>query len=261
MSLANFLREYKLVVVGGGGVGKSALTVRFIQNRYDEEDYQPTIEDFFRKQCVIDEEVALLEILDTAGQEEYRAMREQYMIHGEGFLIVYSINDRNSFEEVPSFYEQILRVKNVDVFSSVIIVGSKCDLEFERQVSTSEGRNLARNLRCTFIETSAKQRINVDEAFINLVREIRLYNKEKVRNHLCPIQHESSLSNYPSAAILTDTHRSNWRLGGEVAVAQIWPREDSITMAETMTQDSLAAASASYSEQLKEGIGRSQYWN
>ncbi|KAJ7062759.1 24 kDa ras-like protein [Mycena amicta] len=179
MSLAQFLREYKLVVVGGGGVGKSALTIRFIQNRYDEDDYQPTIEDFFRKQCVIDEEVALLEILDTAGQEEYRAMREQYMIHGEGFLVVYAINDRSSFQEIPAFYEQILRVKNVEVCSSVIIVGSKCDLEYEREVPLNEGRELARRLQCKFIETSAKARINVDEAFMNLVREIRRFNKEQ----------------------------------------------------------------------------------
>lgn len=71
MSKAQFLREYKLVVVGGGGVGKSALTIQFIQSHFVDE-YDPTIEDSYRKQCVIDEEVALLDVLDTAGQEEYR---------------------------------------------------------------------------------------------------------------------------------------------------------------------------------------------
>lgn len=70
---AQFLREYKLVVVGGGGVGKSALTIQFIQNQFPEE-YDPTIEDSYRKQCLIDEEVALLDVLDTAGQEEYRCV-------------------------------------------------------------------------------------------------------------------------------------------------------------------------------------------
>ncbi|KAF7296242.1 hypothetical protein HMN09_01093300 [Mycena chlorophos] len=179
MSLATFLREYKLVIVGGGGVGKSALTIRFVQNSFDPDEYNPTIEDFFRKQCVIDDEVALLEILDTAGQEEYRAMREQYMIHGEGFLIVYAINDRNSFEEVPAFYEQILRVKDVDVFPAVIIVATKCDMEFERQVPANDGRILAHRLGCTFIETSAKDRINVEDAFTNLIREIRKANRER----------------------------------------------------------------------------------
>merc|ERR1711939_888798 len=70
MSKAQFLREYKLVVVGGGGVGKSALTIQFIQSHFVDE-YDPTIEDSYRKQCPIDEEVALLDVLDTAGQEEY----------------------------------------------------------------------------------------------------------------------------------------------------------------------------------------------
>ncbi|PSS05523.1 hypothetical protein PHLCEN_2v3805 [Hermanssonia centrifuga] len=127
---------------------------------------------------VIDEEVALLDVLDTAGQEEYGAMREQYMRTGEGFLLVYSITSRNSFEEISTFYQQILRVKDMDQFP-VIIVANKCDLEYERQVGMNEGRDLAKHFGCKFIETSAKQRINVDEAFTNLVREIRKYNKEQ----------------------------------------------------------------------------------
>jgi len=170
------MREYKLVVVGGGGVGKSALTIQFIQSHFVDE-YDPTIEDSYRKQCVIDEEVALLDVLDTAGQEEYSAMREQYMRTGEGFLLVYSITDRQSFEEIMTFQQQILRVKDKDYFP-MIVVGNKCDLEGERQVSTLEGQNLARQFGCKFIETSAKSRINVDNAFYDIVREIRRYNKE-----------------------------------------------------------------------------------
>lgn len=115
---------------------------------------------------------------------------------GEGFLLVYSITSRNSFEEISTFHQQILRVKDQDSFP-VIVVANKCDLEYERQVGmngvtvsifacclvgltlqhTTEGRDLAKHFGCKFIETSAKQRINVDEAFSNLVREIRRYNK------------------------------------------------------------------------------------
>ncbi|KAK7032851.1 ras-like protein [Favolaschia claudopus] len=175
--IAQFLREYKLVVVGGGGVGKSALTIQFIQSHFVVE-YDPTIEDSYRKQCVIDDEVALLDVLDTAGQEEYGAMREQYMRSGEGFLLVYSITSRDSFEEISTFHQQILRVKDQDSFP-VIVVANKCDLEYERQVGMNEGRDLAKHFGCKFIETSAKQRINVDEAFTNLVREIRKYNREQ----------------------------------------------------------------------------------
>ncbi|KAF9553596.1 Ras GTPase [Lunasporangiospora selenospora] len=104
-------------------------------------------------------------------------MREQYMRTGEGFLLVYSITSRNSFEEISTFYQQILRVKDKDFFP-IILVANKCDLEHERQVPTHEGRELAKQFNSRLIETSAKQRINVDESFYNLVREIRRFNKE-----------------------------------------------------------------------------------
>ncbi|RJE18655.1 Ras-like protein [Aspergillus sclerotialis] len=133
--------------------------------------------DSYRKQCVVDEEVALLDVLDTAGQEEYSAMREQYMRTGEGFLLVYSITSRQSFEEIMTFQQQILRVKDKDYFP-IIVVGNKCDLDSERVVSEQEGEALARQFGCKFIETSAKSRINVENAFYDLVREIRRYNKE-----------------------------------------------------------------------------------
>lgn len=96
VSLFSFAISYKsncLLI----GVGKSALTIQFIQSHFVDE-YDPTIEDSYRKQCQIDAEPALLDVLDTAGQEEYSAMREQYMRTGEGFLLVYSITSRNSFE-------------------------------------------------------------------------------------------------------------------------------------------------------------------
>ena len=94
--------------------------------------------DSYRKQCVVDDEVALLDVLDTAGQEEYSAMREQYMRTGEGFLLVYSITSRQSFEEIMTFQQQILRVKDKDYFP-IIVVGNKCDLDKERAVSEQGG--------------------------------------------------------------------------------------------------------------------------
>jgi GTPase KRas protein len=114
----------------------------------------------------------LLDVLDTAGQEEYSAMREQYMRTGEGFLLVYSITSRSTFEEVKTFHQQILRVKDKDWFPMVLI-GNKCDLLSQRVVSTQEGMELARFWKCPMLETSARSRINIDEAFYALVRTIR----------------------------------------------------------------------------------------
>ncbi|PWA18868.1 hypothetical protein CCH79_00005092, partial [Gambusia affinis] len=134
-------------------------------------DYDPTIEDSYTKQCVIDERPARLDILDTAGQEEFGAMREQYMRTGEGFLLVFSVTDRGSFEEIYKFQRQILRVKDRDEFP-MILVGNKADLELQRQVTQEEGQQLARQLKVTYMEASAKIRMNVDQAFHELVREI-----------------------------------------------------------------------------------------
>ncbi len=112
----------------------------------------PTIEDSYRKQVQIDDEICLLDILDTAGQgkyrlipfislfisylflclsEEYSAMRDQYMRTGQGFVLVYSITSRASFDEIDAFREQILRVKDQD-YVPVLLAGNKCDLENER---------------------------------------------------------------------------------------------------------------------------------
>ena len=89
-----------------GGVGKSALTIQLIQNHFVDE-YDPTIEDSYRKQVVIDGETCLLDILDTAGQEEYSAMRDQYMRTGEGFLCVFAIDNMKSFEDIESYRGQV----------------------------------------------------------------------------------------------------------------------------------------------------------
>ena len=105
-------------------------------------------------------------------------MREQYMRTGEGFLLVYSITSRSSFEEIATFHQQVLRVKDMDYFP-MVVVANKCDLEQERQVSTSEGYAMAKKIGCPFVETSAKQRVNVDEAFNDLVREIRRFMRDQ----------------------------------------------------------------------------------
>ncbi|KAB5553759.1 hypothetical protein PHYPO_G00042350 [Pangasianodon hypophthalmus] len=173
------MTEYKLVVVGAGGVGKSALTIQLIQNHFVDE-YDPTIEDSYRKQVVIDGETCLLDILDTAGQEEYSAMRDQYMRTGEGFLCVFAINNIKSFEDVHLYREQINRVKDSDNVP-MVLVGNKSDLS-SRSVETRQAQELARGYGIPFVETSAKTRQGVEEAFYSLVREIRRYKETNRSN-------------------------------------------------------------------------------
>ena len=133
-------------------------------------------------QVVIDGETCLLDILDTAGQEEYSAMRDQYMRTGEGFLIVFAVNNAKSFEDITQYREQIKRVKDAEE-EPMVMVGNKCDLptrsidmaqvaENCRQVLKLmiKARDAALNYGIPFVETSAKTRMGVDDAFYTLVR-------------------------------------------------------------------------------------------
>lgn len=172
------MTEYKLVVVGAGGVGKSALTIQLIQNHFVEE-YDPTIEDSYRKQVVIDGETCLLDILDTAGQEEYSAMRDQYMRTGEGFLLVFALNNSKSLEDIETYREQIKRVKDSDNVP-MILVGNKSDLQ-SRTVDPKFGADIAeRRYGVPYVETSAKTRAGVEDAFFQLVREIRVAREQNM---------------------------------------------------------------------------------
>lgn len=180
---------YKLVVLGDGGVGKTALTIQLTLQHFVE-TYDPTIEDSYRKQVVIDGQSCMLEVLDTAGQEEYTALRDQWIRDGEGFVLVYSISSRSSFTRITRFHNQIQRVKESSASSPsypgspiaanspqapvpIMLVGNKSDRVTEREVSTQEGHALARELGCEFVEASAKNYINVEKAFYDVVRQLR----------------------------------------------------------------------------------------
>uniref|UniRef100_A0A6B2LKK1 small monomeric GTPase n=1 Tax=Arcella intermedia TaxID=1963864 RepID=A0A6B2LKK1_9EUKA len=170
--------EYKLVLCGEGAVGKSPFVIQFIQ-QYFSDEYDPTVEDSYRKSVTIDGEYCLLDILDTGGSDCYSALRDQYMRTGQGFILFYAINSRYSFDEVKTFREQILRVKDTDTVP-MVLCSTKCDLAHERVVTVEEGEELARSWGVPFFETSSLTRINVDESFYQIVREIKNFqNKPK----------------------------------------------------------------------------------
>ncbi|KNE63894.1 Ras-like protein 3 [Allomyces macrogynus ATCC 38327] len=173
------MREYKLVVLGAGGVGKSALTVQFVQSIFVEK-YDPTIEDSYRKQVEVDSQQCMLEILDTAGTEQFTAMRDLYMKNGQGFILVYSITSMATYRELEDLREQILRVKDTDKVP-MVLAGNKCDLESDRMVARDSAQQLAASWGCAFYETSARQKLNVDEVFFDLVRQINKQMPEKAR--------------------------------------------------------------------------------
>jgi len=168
---------YKLAVLGAGAVGKSALTVRFIKGKFLTR-YDPTIEDAYRKSMEVDGQACMLDILDTAGQEGYSSMLDAYLKDGEGFVLVYDITNLASFEKVDDLREHIQRSLE-DQKACIVLVGNKKDLEEKRVVSEAEGRDKATAWQAEFLETSAKDNLNVDKIFETIVRTI---NKSRQRD-------------------------------------------------------------------------------
>ncbi|KAL9654302.1 hypothetical protein ABK040_010333 [Willaertia magna] len=166
-------KEFTIVMVGSGGVGKTSLTVQLTEGKFDEE-YNPTIEDTYQKLLNINNERILLNILDTAGQEEYAVIRDQYWRAGDGFLIVFDVTNKQSFLDVQTYYNNIVKTKEVNDYP-IVLCGNKCDLS-KRQVSEEEARKLCEKNDWAYFETSAKTRFNVVESYETLCRIIMEYN-------------------------------------------------------------------------------------
>nr|ABD65421.1 RalA [Suberites domuncula] len=168
---ASDLPVHKVIMVGSGGVGKSALTLQFM---YDEfvEDYEPTKADSYRKTVVLQGQECQIDILDTAGQEDYAVIRDNYFRSGEGFLCVFSLVDRETFAASNDFREHILRVK-VDNQIPLILVGNKVDLDDRREVTSEEAQGLASSWGVPYLETSAKTKFNVDKVYYDLLGRIQ----------------------------------------------------------------------------------------
>ncbi|KAI1648314.1 ras-domain-containing protein [Daldinia loculata] len=163
-------REFHVVVLGAGGVGKSCLTAQFVHNEWIE-SYDPTIEDSYRTQVAVDGRQVVLEILDTAGTEQFVAMRDLYMKTGQGFLLVYSITSSSSLTELAGLRDEIIRIKD-DETVPIVICGNKADLEDQRSVPRTKGFQISERWGAPYYEASARTKTNVDEVFIDLCRQM-----------------------------------------------------------------------------------------
>jgi small GTP-binding protein len=159
----------------GGGVGKSALTVQFVRNVFVS-SYDPTIEDTYRKLLVIDGQQCMVEILDTAGTEQFLALKELYIKSGQGFILVFSLTSLASVNELGPLREAIVRIKDTTGIP-LVLVGNKSDLRTDRQVPREVGTSLSKAWgNVPYYEASARKRINVDEIFADVVRQIRAFD-------------------------------------------------------------------------------------
>ncbi|XP_052229570.1 GTP-binding protein Di-Ras2-like isoform X2 [Dreissena polymorpha] len=161
--------DYRVVVFGAGGVGKSSLVLRFVRGTF-RDSYIPTIEDTYRQVISCNKQVCTLQITDTTGSHQFPAMQRLSISKGHAFILVYSITSRQSLEELKPIFEEIREIKGTDIDGiPIMLVGNKCD-EFAREVGTPEGAAVAKHWKCGHLETSAKTNYNVKELFQELLQ-------------------------------------------------------------------------------------------
>ena len=164
----------KVAVLGQSMVGKSALTFRFINNKFPTE-HDTTREDSYSIPARIDDIQCQLEILDTAGQDDYQTMLDTWINSADGFILVYSIDNKESFQSTKTRYERILKLKEGQKVS-IVVVGNKCDLDDRRQVSRDEAEKYCKSNNINFLEASALNTINVKETFLLVARGLLQIN-------------------------------------------------------------------------------------
>ncbi|KAJ5069996.1 ras gtpase [Anaeramoeba ignava] len=154
--------ELRIAIFGKEGVGKTSITKRFLKGRFIDY-YDPSMDEDSKKMDINNEKIHLW-IFDTAGQEEYQILNERIARKCYSFVLVYSIDDRNSFQEIIEIHKKNQQFLENEDYPKVLI-GNKNDLFTKREVKTKEGKELAKQLNCKFIETSAKNGENINQLF------------------------------------------------------------------------------------------------
>ena len=162
--------DYRVVVFGAGGVGKSSLVLRFVKGTF-RDSYVPTIEDTYRQVISANKQVCTLQITDTTGSHQFPAMQRLSISKGHAFILVYSVTSKQSIDELKPIISQIKEIKGQQVEVPIMLVGNKCDEESTREVATAFGKKLAEMWKVPgFMETSAKTNHNVKELFQELLK-------------------------------------------------------------------------------------------
>ncbi|KIY72098.1 hypothetical protein CYLTODRAFT_440855 [Cylindrobasidium torrendii FP15055 ss-10] len=169
MAPSETLKKRKFAVLGARSVGKSSLVLQFIDNVWHE-NYYPTIEEHFNKTVTYNGAKYDCEVIDTAGQDSESILNAKHAIGIHGFVLVYSVTSRTSFDMIQVVYDKIIDFCGVTDIPCVI-VGSKVDLT-TRQVSAEEGQALAKTNKAAWVETSAKNNLNVAKVFDLVLGEV-----------------------------------------------------------------------------------------
>eukprot|EP01108_Squamamoeba_japonica_P005607 TRINITY_DN44_c0_g3_i1.p2 TRINITY_DN44_c0_g3~~TRINITY_DN44_c0_g3_i1.p2 ORF type:complete len:203 (-),score=64.28 TRINITY_DN44_c0_g3_i1:44-652(-) len=162
---------FKLLLIGDSGVGKSCLLLRFADDTYTESYISTIGVDFKIRTIELEGKVIKLQIWDTAGQERFRTITSSYYRGAHGIIVVYDVTDQVSFNNVRQWLQEIDRYACENV--NKLLVGNKCDLTTKRVVDHEQAKDFADGLGIPFLETSAKDATNVEQAFMTMASEIK----------------------------------------------------------------------------------------
>ena len=166
----NYELMFKVVLVGDSNVGKTNIMSKYLKNIFLEDSKATVGVEFGSKQFDIDGHIIKAQIWDTAGQERYKAITSAYYKGAKGAFVVYDITRKGSFESVERWVNDLTSAGDKKL--TIIIIGNKCDLEDQRQISKEQGEEKARKLEVAFFETSALSGENLDKAFEMLANEV-----------------------------------------------------------------------------------------
>lgn len=168
--MADQTTDYRIVILGSAGVGKTNCVLRFVNGQY-RDTYVPTVEDTYRQVVSCNKQITTLQITDTTGTHQFPAMQRLSIQKGHAFMLVYSITSKQTLEELKPIYHQIREIKG-DQYSEtpILLMGCKLDEAACREVTESLAKQLATHWSCGWIETSAKSNLNIREAFQELLK-------------------------------------------------------------------------------------------
>ena len=184
---------YKVLLLGDWSVGKTCLLMRYMDNTFTEMHLSTIGIDSKIKIVNLKEGLdARIQIWDTAGQERYKTIAKSYIKGANGILLVYDVTKRNSFEGIKNWVKQIKDLVSSRV--NVVLIGNKIDLEDKREVKTEEGEQLGKEFNYQFFETTAKDGVNINEAFEALIKSIAEKYSYKPVNHGYKLENEKVLN-------------------------------------------------------------------
>ena len=176
MEEENYEMMFKVVLVGDSSVGKTNIMSKYLKNEFHEDSKATVGVEFGSKQFTIEGHQIKAQIWDTAGQERYKAITSAYYKGAKGAFVVYDITRKQSFDSVDKWINDLKAA--ADKKLSIIIIGNKCDLEDQREITKEQGEEKAKSFGFSFIETSALSGENLEKGFEMLIKEI--YQKYKV---------------------------------------------------------------------------------